>query len=131
MALFFLLFVSIGLGVDFFYGAGFQAPAYTLIAFAAALASSCSSYFYGDKLVLSSTRAQELDLTDPKQKQWQNVVEEMSIAGGIPVPKTYVIEDADPNAFATGRDPQHASIAVTRGLLETLSREELQAVAAH
>jgi heat shock protein HtpX len=59
------------------------------------------------------------------------VVEEMSIAAGIPLPKTYVIDDPDPNAFATGRNPEHASIVVTRGLLDTLDRDELQGVAAH
>jgi heat shock protein HtpX len=55
----------------------------------------------------------------------------MSIAAGIPAPKTYIINDPDPNAFATGRDPEHASIAVTKGLLDALNRDELQAVASH
>ena len=58
-------------------------------------------------------------------------MEEVSIAAGIPLPKTYIIEDPDPNAFATGRSPETASIAVTRGLLDALNRDELQAVAAH
>jgi len=66
-----------------------------------------------------------------KIRQLQNVVEEMSIAAGLPVPKVYVIPDPDPNAFATGRDPAHASIAVTRGLLDAVTREELQGVVAH
>jgi Zn-dependent protease with chaperone function len=55
----------------------------------------------------------------------------MAIASGLPRPKVYVVPDADPNAFATGRDPAHASLAVTRGLLDTLDREELQGVVAH
>jgi len=66
-----------------------------------------------------------------RYRQYANVVEEMAIAGGVPPPRAYVIPDADPNAFATGRDPQHASIAVTDGLLATLNREELQGVVAH
>jgi heat shock protein HtpX len=68
---------------------------------------------------------------DPAHRQLINVVNEMSIASGIPMPSIYLVRDADPNAFATGRDPRHASIAVTTGLLEKLDREELQAVVAH
>jgi heat shock protein HtpX len=64
-------------------------------------------------------------------RQLENVVDEMSIAAGLPRPKVYVIPDADPNAFATGRDQNHASIAVTKGLLDAVNREELQAVVAH
>jgi heat shock protein HtpX len=66
-----------------------------------------------------------------KLKQLDNVVEEIAIAAGLPKPKVYVVPDPDPNAFATGRDPQHASIAVTSGLLDLLTREELQGVVAH
>jgi heat shock protein HtpX len=82
-------------------------------------------------MILSSTHARELDPKDPKQAQWQNVVEEMSIAAGIATPATFIIDDNDPNAFATGKGPAHASIAVTKGLLDVLNRDELQAVAAH
>ncbi len=128
LCFFVLLFLALGAGADYLY-VGF--PFYAPVAFGAALVSSLSSYFYGDKLVLGSTNAVPLDTADPRQQQWQNVIEEMSIASGIPLPKTYFIDDDDPNALATGRDPRHASIAVTRGLLNALSREELQAVAAH
>jgi heat shock protein HtpX len=128
---FILFFLFIGIGFDFFYGAGTQMPAFTSIALLFGMASSFSGYMYGDKLILSSTHARELDLNDPKQKQWQNVVEEMHIAAGIPRPKTYIIHDADPNAFATGRNPENSSIVVTRGLLDILNRDELQAVASH
>jgi heat shock protein HtpX len=128
---FVLFFLFLGLGFDYYYGAGIRAPIFTLIALFIALLLSYNGWYYGDKLVLSSTRARPLDLNDARQRQWQNVVEEMSIAAGIPLPKTYVIDDPDPNAFATGRSPEHASIAVTRGLLETLNRDELQGVAAH
>ena len=124
-------FLFIGLGVDYYYGGGFQMPIFTGMALLFGLGASFSSYLYGDKLILSSTRAREPDLNDPKENQWYNVVGEMSIAAGIPMPKIYVIDDPDPNAFATGRDPKHASIAVTKGLLDTLNRDELQAVASH
>jgi len=129
VGVFILFFLAIGLGFDLYYGAG--APVFTIAAFLFSGVSSYAGFYYGDKLILSSTRAKELDFNDLKQRQWQNVVEEMSIASGLPLPKTYIIDDPDPNAFATGRDPQHSSIAVTRGLLDKLNREELQGVAAH
>jgi heat shock protein HtpX len=78
--------------------------------------------------LLSGTQTEEGAL---KVRQFDNVVEEMSIAAGLPKPRVFIVPDADPNAFATGRDPQHASIAVTQGLLEAVNREELQAVVAH
>jgi len=131
LAAFFSVFLLIGLGIDHFYGAGAKAPVFTVIAVMIAIVASYSGYRYGDRLILSSTHARELDTSDLKQKEWQDVVEEMAIAAGIPAPKTYIIDDPDPNAFATGRDPRHSSIAVTAGLLDALSREELQAVAAH
>lgn len=131
LGLFMLIFLALGAGLDYHYGAGARMPLFTVITFLIALAMSWSGYRYGDRLVLSSTRARELDLSDPKQKQWANILEEVSIAGGLPLPKAYIIDDPDPNAFATGRDPAHASIAVTRGLLDALSRDELQGVAAH
>ena len=86
----------------------------------------------GPDRVLWSTGAQEItDAQTPEHRQLVNVVEEMAIASGLPKPRIYVIPDADPNAFATGRDPQTARIAVTEGLLTTLSRDELQAVIGH
>lgn len=129
--IFISLFLFIGLGLDHFYGEAFKAPILTVMALLAGIVASYSSYRYGDKLILYSTHARPLDLNDPKEKQWHNVIGEMSIAAGIPMPATYIIDDPDPNAFATGRDPNHASIAVTRGLLDTLNRDELQAVASH
>ncbi len=131
LSIFILFFLFLGIGADYFYGAGAEIPIFTTIAVLFGLISSLSGYYYGDKLVISSTRAHPLDLGDAKQQQWQNVVEEMSIAAGIPLPKTYIIDDPDPNAFATGRNPEHSSIVVTKGLLEVLNRDELQAVASH
>jgi heat shock protein HtpX len=126
---FVVLFIFIGAMFDRYYANGI--PVFTLIALGFAGASSYASYMHGDKMILSSSRAEALDPDDPMQRQWQNVIEEMSIASGLPLPKTYMIDDSDLNAFATGRDPENSSIAVTRGLLEKLNREELQAVAAH
>jgi heat shock protein HtpX len=86
----------------------------------------------GASQVLWATGARELERpTSPEEKQLVNVVEEMAIAAGIPRPKLYLIDEADPNAFATGRDPQSSVIAVTRGLLRVCDRDELQAVIGH
>ena len=101
----------------------------TLIAVAIAALSSIGSYFVGDKLVLATSQAREVDATSAPQLI--NVVQELTIAAGIPMPKVYIIDDTAPNAFATGRDPQHASIAVTSGLLQKMDREELQGVLGH
>jgi heat shock protein HtpX len=131
ISIFISFFLFIGLGFDYYYGVRLQMPIFTVAALIFGLIMAYSGYRWGDKMVLYSTHAQELDLNDPKQKQWQNVVEEVSIAAGLPLPKTYIIDDPDPNAFATGRSPETASIAVTRGLLDALNRDELQAVAAH
>jgi heat shock protein HtpX len=128
---FMALLLGIGMGFDYFYGAGIRYPLFTIIAFVIAVISSYSSYMYGDQLVLSSTHAREPNPDDIKEKQWQDVVEEMSVAAGLPMPQVYVTDDPDPNAFATGRDPAHSSIVATRGLLDILNREELQAVASH
>jgi len=86
-------------------------------------------YYNSDKLALAVNGAKP---TDPAEfQQLHNVVEEVAIAAGTPKPKVYVIDTEAPNAFATGRNPSHASIAVTRGLLQIMTREELQGVIAH
>jgi heat shock protein HtpX len=87
------------------------------------------SYFRGDSVVLAVSGAHEVDATSAPQLM--NVIQEIAIAANVPMPKVYTIDDTAPNAFATGRDPQHASVAITTGLLEKLDREELQGVMAH
>lgn len=87
------------------------------------------SYFHGDSILLAASRAREIQKAD--HPQLFNVVEELTIAAGLPMPKIYIIEDSAPNAFATGRDPHNASVAITGGLLEKLNRDELQGVMAH
>jgi len=87
------------------------------------------SFFSGDKAILAASACRRIEKKD--NPQLFNVVEEMSIAAGIPVPKVYIIDDTAPNAFATGRKPELASIAVTTGLLSKLTRDELQGVIAH
>jgi heat shock protein HtpX len=101
------------------------------VPFAIALATflAAGAWFSGDSLVLSASRARQVGEADAPQLM--NVVREMSIAADVPMPRVHIIEDAAPNAFATGRDPEHASIAVTTGLLQKLDREELQGVIGH
>jgi heat shock protein HtpX len=91
--------------------------------------SGIATYFGGDKLVLAASAAHPVDETSAPQLL--NVVREMAIAANVPMPAVYVINDSAPNAFATGRDPAHASVAVTTGLLDKLDREELQGVLGH
>ena len=96
---------------------------------ASGLVASLFSYYLGDSLVLAISGAKEVD--EQTQPQLLNVVREMAIAANVPMPRVYLIDDTAPNAFATGRDPQHASVAITIGLLQKLDREELQGVMAH
>jgi len=132
----FLLFL--GYGFDRLY-LDAPLPIGSFVALGVGAVSALSSFYAGDKAVLLSTgavpieRAAEVapDAGKVKIRQLQNVVDEMSIAAGLPRPKIFVVADPDPNAFATGRDPEHASVAVTQGLLDTLSRDELQGVIAH
>jgi len=120
------------LGAAIGYATGFGIWG-VVIALVLATVMSVGSYFGGDKLVLLSSGAKEVPLANPPEQYQQllNVVTEMSLAGGQPMPRVHVINDTAPNAFATGRDPKHASVAVTTGLLEKLDREQLQGVMAH
>jgi heat shock protein HtpX len=116
--------VGLGTGNEVAYGIGALA-----IAVAVGILSALGSYFGGDKLVLASSHATEVG---PQQApELFNVVNELAVAAGVPMPKVYIIDDPSPNAFATGRDPQHASVAITTGLLQKLDREELQGVIGH
>ena len=100
-----------------------------VLAFAVGTISGLVTYFAGDKMVLAASRAKEI--THDEAPVLFNVVEEMTIASGLPMPKVYIVNDTALNAFATGRDPEHASVGVTKGLLEKLDRDELQGVVAH
>ena len=123
---FFLLFT----GFFAIVGASYEDPiTYGLIGFAIAIVTSIWSYYYSDTVVLATTKAR------PARKEeffdLYTVTENLSIAAGIPMPKVYVIDDPSPNAFATGRDPKHAVVCATTGLLQMLERAELEGVIAH
>ncbi len=131
----------LGLGFDTFYlgMAGGFVPVGSLLALGVGSVSAGVSYFSGDRAVLLASGATPIaevaasasEADRLKLRQLDNVVDEMAIAAGLPRPKVYIVSDPDPNAFATGRGPERASIAITRGLLDTLDREELQGVVAH
>jgi heat shock protein HtpX len=141
LACFVLFFAWLGFGGDYIYALSTaHAPplqqhhvwwfGFAMLALGALLARY--AYQTGAEKVLWATGAEEvIDPADDQQKQLVNVVEEMAIAAGVPRPRIWIVPDPDPNAFATGNDPQHAHIAVTRGLLDLCSREELQGVIGH
>ena len=127
-----VVFVALVAVLAYFVGEYF-APGGGIAALPFALAlsggSALVSYFAGDKIILAQSQARELG--PDEDVKLRDIVESLALGLGIPTPKIYVIEDSAPNAFATGRDPQHASIAVTRGLLDKLDRTELEGVIAH
>ena len=100
-----------------------------LIAFAISLAMNFTAYFFSDKIALKMYRAQPV--TREQMPRAYEVVERLAAKDGLPMPKIYVIPSESPNAFATGRNPQHASVAVTHGILGLLTDEELEGVLAH
>ncbi len=129
---FVVLLVLAGLGFAIGYGVtGNLDTAYVVVLGAVflSLLLTAGSYFGGDSLVLSVSHAREV--TAQQAPQLFNVVQEMAVAANVPMPRVYIIDDTAPNAFATGRDPKHASIAITTGLLQKLDREELQGVIGH
>jgi heat shock protein HtpX len=123
-------FVVVVLAAGYGFGLLFRAgPVGLIIAAIIAVILSWTSYRNGDKVVLRLSRAREV--TPQEEPRLHNIVEGLAIAAGIQKPRVYVVEDPAPNAFATGRDPAHASIAVTRGLLDKMNRVELEGVIAH
>jgi heat shock protein HtpX len=135
---FLLLYCLLGFGLDFLVGTlrfrhgslqGF--PLITLVAAIIGLIQASASYYGGASLVLASVHAQRLQPDTDKHKMVLNVIQEMQIAARMPPIKAYIMSDPSPNAFATGRDPQHSYICVTQGLIDQMDREELQGVLGH
>jgi len=122
----FVFFGLVGMALGYVFGTGVTG---LVVALVVATVLSVSSYLYGDRLVLASSRAREVTAQD--EPRLHNLVEGLAIAAGIPKPRIYVVPEQAPNAFATGRDPEHASIAVTQGLLATMNRVELEGVIGH
>ena len=125
MATFFVVAIFIGWTFSQIY----QNPTILFVFVAISIGMNIFSYWYSDKIVLSMYRAQPV--TNESHPDLYNTVENLSITAGLPMPKLYVIPDAQPNAFATGRNKEHAAVAVTSGLLQILDRSELEGVIAH
>jgi heat shock protein HtpX len=138
VAVFVVLIAALGVGLDFLFGdlrvingqlVGF--PFLTLLAIAFGAFQSMISFYGGTKLILLSVHARELTPDTPKHQMVLDVVREMAIAARMPVPRAYVMDDPAPNAFATGRDPDHSVVCVTQGLIDDMDREEMQGVIGH
>jgi heat shock protein HtpX len=126
IASFIVILVLVGALVGWLIGNG---PVFTIVALVISGAIAFASYWKADKIALAVSRAKP---APPDQyARLHNLVEGLCIAGGLPKPAVYIIDDPAPNAFATGRNPQHAAIAVTTGLLEMMNRVELEGVVAH
>lgn len=122
---FFVVVIAVGWAFSYVYGN----QGILVIAVMISILMSFFSYWYSDKLVLRMTGAKEIS-----KKDWPelyNIVENLAITAGLPMPRVYVVNEAVPNAFATGRNPEHAVVAVTEGLMRVLDRSELEGVIAH
>ncbi|MEX0833166.1 MAG: M48 family metalloprotease [Actinomycetota bacterium] len=125
----FVFLGAVGYALGFFFYSPAEGLVWMVIGLVIAGVQSFISLRYGDKIVLRSARAVPVKPED--NPRLDNIVEGLSIAAGIPKPKVYLVPESAPNAFATGRDPEHSSIAVTQGLLDSMNRVELEGVVAH
>jgi len=125
-----LLFVVFATGVGYVIGqaTGYGTP-FTSLILIISIVSSIGSFYFSDQVVLSTSGAQAIKKSD--NPELYRIVENLSIGDGLTMPKIYIINDASPNAFATGRDTKHASVAVTTGLLDRLNKSEIEGVIAH
>ncbi|MCX6740964.1 MAG: M48 family metallopeptidase [Candidatus Parcubacteria bacterium] len=125
MSVFLILIIGVGYWLSYVY----DSPDILIIAVIFSVGVSSMSYWYSDKIVLGLNKAQEIKKSD--NPELYRLVENLCITAGLPTPKIYILNEDAPNAFATGRNPQHAMIAVTRGLLEKMNKTELEGVIAH
>lgn len=125
MAMFLVLIIALG----FVFSQIFGNRGILIGAVAMSLIMNLGSYWYSDKIVLSMVRAKRIEKQDDPEL-W-NMVENLAITAGLPMPALYVVDDPSPNAFATGRDPEHAAVAVHTGIRRILDKTELEGVLAH
>ncbi len=123
------VFLIVVIGLGWIFSQAYGDPAILYVAVAISVLMSITSYWYSDKIVLASTHA--IPVTMQNHPELYRIVENLSITSGLPMPRVYVVPEQQPNAFATGRNPQHAVVAVTEGLLSKLDRSELEGVLAH
>ena len=125
----FFFLVIVGLLAFFASTVFFGDPSITVIVLGVAIAYAAFSYFNAGKMATAVNGAREV--TEAEEPRLYRIVENLAIANGMPTPKVYVMEDQALNAFATGRDPEHAIVAATRGLLNAMDDSELEGVMAH
>lgn len=125
MTIFLVIIVAVGWVFSLYY----QSSAILYVAVAISLAMNIGAYWFSDKVAIASVGAKPADET--QYKELHRIVENLAITAGLPKPRVYIIDDPQPNAFATGRDKEHAVIAVTTGLLGMMDRNELEGVIAH
>jgi heat shock protein HtpX len=123
------LFLVFVIGIGYVFAGAMNNSAILYIAVIFSIAMSFGSYWWSDKIVLAMSSAKEV--THANARDLYNIVENLCITAGLPTPKIYIIQDDAPNAFATGRDPQHAVVCVTTGILAKLEKVELEGVLAH
>lgn len=127
LLIFVFLLVIIGLG--FVFAQAYNSPEILLFAVGFSVISAFISYFFSDRITLALSKAQPVDRQS--NQELYRLVENLTIAAGLPMPRIYIIDDTAPNAFATGRDPKHAIVVFTTGILQKLNRTELEGVTAH
>lgn len=127
--LLFTIFFIVIIGLGWVFTQIYGDPGILYIAVIFSIGMSVTSYWFSDKIVLSMSHAEPV--TKANAKELYNIVENLAITAGLPTPKIYIIREDVPNAFATGRNPEHAVVAVTTGLLDRLDRSELEGVLAH
>lgn len=125
MTMFFLIVMGVGWAVSWY----FNSPGILIVAVLFAVVMNITSYWYSDKLVVAMAGAKPAG--EAEYPDLHNIVENLAITAGLPKPRIYIIQDPAPNAFATGRNAEHAVVAVTTGLLQMLERNELEGVIAH
>ena len=126
LTMFFLLIIAMGFVFAQIYGN----TSILYISIVLSLVMNVGSYWWSDKIVLSMVHARQIEKKEDAPDLW-NIVENLAITAGLPMPKLYIVDDPSPNAFATGRDKEHAAVAVHSGILQILNKAELQGVLAH
>jgi len=125
----FIVFFIVVVGIGYVFSEAYGDPSFIIFALIFSVVYSLISYYSSAKIALSLARAQEIQRND-NPELW-NIVENLAITAGLPMPKLYITPELQINAFATGRDPAHAAVAVTQGALQRLNKVELQGVIAH
>ena len=128
-ALLIFIFLIFIIGLGWIFSQAYNEPALLIAAVLFSSISALISYYFSDSITLALSKAHEVDRTT--NQELYRTVENLTITAGLPLPKIYIIDDSAPNAFATGRDPKHAVICFTTGILQKLNKTELEAVTAH